>query len=303
MFSKKTGGYSWVFIRITLVRRFYWVPTTCEPQCDKTNKMACLPSLIRVFAVRIKKAWVLSYPLSAQRRLWSDWMDAQADLSLRWAHSHFFCFVKRWLMCFCIWWIPTALFYGNYSYPSIIIKIPTLSVPLSKKKGTCFADHTASLEETVISKRNFIPLCYIIAGIMHIFYQPVVFRPCMITVTKWFSVVNKPFTAFTKNKLLKSPLLQSIDITPCLLCCIILASLWLLENSYRFIVNRGQARERLGRNSRPRGQNFTLNWAQNFFLEFSSNQHTHIHKLWMKYHCSLFLLQFNVNSIYNSYFV
>ena len=29
------------------------------------------PSLIRVFAVRMKKAWVLSYSLSAQRRLWS----------------------------------------------------------------------------------------------------------------------------------------------------------------------------------------------------------------------------------------
>ena len=28
-----------------------------------------MPSLIRVFAVRMKKAWVLSYPLSAQRRL------------------------------------------------------------------------------------------------------------------------------------------------------------------------------------------------------------------------------------------
>ena len=38
--------------------------------------MACAPSkdLARVFAVCIKKAWVLSYPLSAQRRLWSDWM-------------------------------------------------------------------------------------------------------------------------------------------------------------------------------------------------------------------------------------
>ena len=43
-------------------------------------------SLSKVFAVRMKKAWVLSYPLSAQRRLWSDWADAQADLSLRWAH-------------------------------------------------------------------------------------------------------------------------------------------------------------------------------------------------------------------------
>ena len=32
---------------------------------------------IRVFAVRMKKAWVLSFPLSIQRRLWSDWADAR----------------------------------------------------------------------------------------------------------------------------------------------------------------------------------------------------------------------------------
>ena len=54
-----------------------------EPPHVKTNKMACAPSedsaqpghppsLIRVFAYRMKKAWVLSYPQSAQRRLWSD---------------------------------------------------------------------------------------------------------------------------------------------------------------------------------------------------------------------------------------
>ena len=66
----------------------------------QTNKMACAPSedwdqpghppsLIRVFAVRLKKAWILSYPLSAQRRLWSDWTDAQADLSLLLAHMPF----------------------------------------------------------------------------------------------------------------------------------------------------------------------------------------------------------------------
>ena len=65
--------------------------------------MACAPSedsdqpghpssLIRVFAIRMKKALILSYPLSAQRRLWSDWADAQADLSLRWAHMPFCCF-------------------------------------------------------------------------------------------------------------------------------------------------------------------------------------------------------------------
>ena len=67
---------------------------------DKTKKMACapsedsdqpgnLPSLIRVFAVSMKKAWDLSYPLSALRSLCSDWADAEADLSLRWAHMPF----------------------------------------------------------------------------------------------------------------------------------------------------------------------------------------------------------------------
>ena len=78
----------------------------CEPQQNKTNKMSVLPlktqislgicpvwSVWSVFTVGMKRAWVLSYPLSAQRRLWSDWADAQADLSLRWALSHFVGFV------------------------------------------------------------------------------------------------------------------------------------------------------------------------------------------------------------------
>ena len=38
-----------------------------------------------VFAVRMKKPWVLSYTLSTQWRLWSDCEDVQADLSLCWA--------------------------------------------------------------------------------------------------------------------------------------------------------------------------------------------------------------------------
>ena len=48
----------------------------------------------------MKKAWVLSYPFSAQQRLWLDWVDVQADLSLRWAHSHFVGFVMRRLISF-----------------------------------------------------------------------------------------------------------------------------------------------------------------------------------------------------------
>ena len=47
---------------------------------------ASAASLIKVFAVRIKKPRSITYPLNAKRRLWSDWADAQADLSYRWAH-------------------------------------------------------------------------------------------------------------------------------------------------------------------------------------------------------------------------
>ena len=64
----------------------------CAPSED-SDQLGHPPSLIWVFAVRMKKAWVLSYSLSAQWRLWSDWADAHADLSLCWAHSHSFGFV------------------------------------------------------------------------------------------------------------------------------------------------------------------------------------------------------------------
>ena len=43
------------------------------------------------FAVRMEKSWVLSYPLSAQRRLirLGKWLNAQADLSLPWVDMPF----------------------------------------------------------------------------------------------------------------------------------------------------------------------------------------------------------------------
>ena len=67
----------------------------------KPTKWHVCPAMIPislVFAFRMKKAWVLSYQLSAQRKLWSDWSDAQADMSLRWAHSRFAGFVIRRLI-------------------------------------------------------------------------------------------------------------------------------------------------------------------------------------------------------------
>ena len=47
------------------------------------------------------------YPLSAQRRLWSDWADAQADLSLHWAHMSF-----RWISHDVAHFLSYILFYN-----------------------------------------------------------------------------------------------------------------------------------------------------------------------------------------------
>ena len=78
-----------------------------EPRHDKTNKMTERPAktqislgirpVLSVFAVHMKKAWALSYPLSASDDC-SAWAGAQADLSLRWAHTHFVGFVMRRLI-------------------------------------------------------------------------------------------------------------------------------------------------------------------------------------------------------------
>ena len=73
----------------------FWI--LFEQEHDRTNKMTCAPSgdsyqpwhqpsLIRAFAVHMNKLLVLSFLLRAWRRLWSVCVDAQAGLSLRWAH-------------------------------------------------------------------------------------------------------------------------------------------------------------------------------------------------------------------------
>ena len=92
-----------VYHSVIKIEHVNWAASWQNQQCgcapsEDSDQPGHPPSLIRVFAVRMKKAWVLSYPLCAQRRLWSDWADAQADLSLRWAHTHFVCFVTRRLL-------------------------------------------------------------------------------------------------------------------------------------------------------------------------------------------------------------
>ena len=59
---------------------------------DKTNKMACAPSEDSDqpgHPTSLKKDWVFSYPTERTAKTLSDWVDAQADLSLRWAHRSF----------------------------------------------------------------------------------------------------------------------------------------------------------------------------------------------------------------------
>ena len=94
-----------------------------EPAHGKTSRMTCATSedsdqpghplsLFRVFTVHMKKPWVLGYPLSAQQGLWSDWVNAQADLRRRWAHSHFcwFCHVTA-LYIFSVLVLPFYKFF------------------------------------------------------------------------------------------------------------------------------------------------------------------------------------------------
>ena len=69
----------------------------CEPSED-SDQPRHPPSLIRVFAGRSKGSWGPKISSCGQRRLRSDWADAQADLSLRWAHTYFVGFVMSRLI-------------------------------------------------------------------------------------------------------------------------------------------------------------------------------------------------------------
>ena len=81
----------------------------CEPRHDKTNKMSVRPAKTQI-SLGIRPVWSvfavrsigLKLSSSGQRRLYSDW-DAQADLSLPWAHTHFVGFVMPRLHKSYIW--------------------------------------------------------------------------------------------------------------------------------------------------------------------------------------------------------
>ena len=76
LFSSLAVAISLVFVmHFKDKKRNKWAATWQNRQSDcasseDSDQPRRPPSLIRVFAVRMKTAWVLSYPLSAQRRLW-----------------------------------------------------------------------------------------------------------------------------------------------------------------------------------------------------------------------------------------
>ena len=71
----------WASYYIWSIKAASWQnqPCGCAPSED-SDQPGHPPSLIKVFCVRMKKAWVLSYPLSTQRRLWSDWAWSEYSL-------------------------------------------------------------------------------------------------------------------------------------------------------------------------------------------------------------------------------
>ena len=63
-----------------------WLSHITEQPRNKTNKMTVCPAKTQIsLCIRLCCVSMGSW----QHRLWSDWADAQADLSLRWAHRSF----------------------------------------------------------------------------------------------------------------------------------------------------------------------------------------------------------------------
>ena len=72
----------------------------CAPSKD-SDQLGHQPSLIIVFAVPKRKAWTLSYPLSAQLRLWSDWWMLRLIWVFAGRTSHIVGFVVHRLKRYC----------------------------------------------------------------------------------------------------------------------------------------------------------------------------------------------------------
>ena len=115
------GAVSWCFMPLTT-----WAATWQNQQNERapsedSDQPRHPPSLIRVFAVRMKKLGSLSIhwtPAKTLIRL------VQADLSLRWAHTNFVGFVMSWLVE-CRWRDLEFNYIGFWSLLFTLTLIPT----------------------------------------------------------------------------------------------------------------------------------------------------------------------------------
>ena len=121
---------------------------------ENSDQPGHAPSLTGAFAVRMKKAWFRSYPLSAQRRLRSD---AQADLSLRWAHSHFVGFVMSRLVCYCI-----IIRQGFRSFSDVLQQNPLTLFTINDTRNFLKQD----MGRSFWIPRKLICLCNIMASVL-----------------------------------------------------------------------------------------------------------------------------------------
>ena len=90
--------------------RTCWKQYTPLNLCFAVGIMTCFQRRLRsAFAVRMKKLRVLGYPFSTQRRLWSDLVDVQADLSFHWVHMTFclFCAAAQMTVLFWPAWLQS----------------------------------------------------------------------------------------------------------------------------------------------------------------------------------------------------
>ena len=114
------------------------------------------PSLIRVFAVRMKKAWVLNYPLSAKRRLWSDWpVSSLGAQSFRW-FCHEVAQLYNLLHCFQVHleyrqkytlqnWNSKSFIYVFFFAESAAMLVLNTKIPMEHWLGIFFKSESAMI--------------------------------------------------------------------------------------------------------------------------------------------------------------
>ena len=83
-------------------KHFIWTATWQNQQTEcasseDSDQHVHLPSLISLRCPH-EESLGPELPIERERRLWSDWADVQADLSLHWAHTQFVGFVMSWLI-------------------------------------------------------------------------------------------------------------------------------------------------------------------------------------------------------------